>query len=169
MPKKQLKKPTITKLKKTLWKYFSAYIRARDGYRCFTCDRYATGAGMHAGHFVPSSMGGLGLRYDEDNVHAQCLTKESKVLLHSGEYTNINNLVAGDLLRAFNESTLEVEKSTVLSVRSFVPEVLYEIELEDGTTFKATADHKVFANEKWVTIEHIVLHDVLAFDILEIC
>jgi hypothetical protein len=65
-------KPNITQQKKKLWKYFSAYVRARDGYRCFTCDRFATGAGMHAGHFITNSVGGLTLRYDEDNVHAQC-------------------------------------------------------------------------------------------------
>lgn len=27
---------------------------------------------MHAGHFVTNSTGGLALRYNEDNVHAQC-------------------------------------------------------------------------------------------------
>ena len=27
---------------------------------------------MHAGHFITNSVGGLTLRYDEDNVHAQC-------------------------------------------------------------------------------------------------
>lgn len=48
------------------------YIRTRDNYRCFTCDRYAKGAGMHAGHFISNSICGLGLRYEETNVHAQC-------------------------------------------------------------------------------------------------
>lgn len=65
-------KKTVTKLKKELWRYFSTYIRNRDKFRCFTCDVYATGSGMHAGHFIPNSVGGLGLRYDETNVHAQC-------------------------------------------------------------------------------------------------
>ena len=27
---------------------------------------------MHAGHFISNSIGGLGLRYEETNVHAQC-------------------------------------------------------------------------------------------------
>lgn len=27
---------------------------------------------MHAGHFVPKSIGGLTLYFNEDNVHAQC-------------------------------------------------------------------------------------------------
>ncbi len=72
---KKLKKPkkrSITALKKELWKYFSLFIRTRDNFRCFTCDRYATGGGMHAGHYIPNSIGGVGLRYEETNVHAQC-------------------------------------------------------------------------------------------------
>lgn len=27
---------------------------------------------MHAGHYIPSAVGGLKLRYNEQNVHAQC-------------------------------------------------------------------------------------------------
>jgi len=29
--------------------------------------------GMGAGHYVPSSVGGFAIRYDEMNVHAQCM------------------------------------------------------------------------------------------------
>ncbi len=55
-----------------LWNWFSKYIRLRDKGICFTCGRYAEGSGYHAGHFIPSSIGGLALRYHEDNVHGQC-------------------------------------------------------------------------------------------------
>lgn len=64
---------TITQKKKILWKYFSKFIRNRDGFRCITCGKYATGSGMHSGHFIPSSICGINLRYDEDNVYAQCM------------------------------------------------------------------------------------------------
>lgn len=67
-----MRKENITLKKKKLWKLFSAYIRKRDKYVCFTCGKINTGAGMHAGHFIPSSICGVGLRYDESNVHAQC-------------------------------------------------------------------------------------------------
>lgn len=39
---------------------------------CFTCGRVAMGSGIHAGHFIPKSVGGLCLYFHEDNVHAQC-------------------------------------------------------------------------------------------------
>src|SRR5574343_407265 len=67
-----MKTKTTGQLKKDLWKVFSAYIRKRDNNICFTCGRKGEGSGMHAGHFVPKSVGGLSLYFHEDNVHAQC-------------------------------------------------------------------------------------------------
>lgn len=58
--------------KKKLWKLFSIWIKKRDNYTCYTCGRKAEGSGLHAGHFVPKSVGGIALYFNEDNVHAQC-------------------------------------------------------------------------------------------------
>lgn len=69
---KKPKKPTISTLKKKLWHVFSLYIRNRDKWTCFTCGRKAEGSGLHAGHFVPKSVGGLALYFHEKNVNAQC-------------------------------------------------------------------------------------------------
>ncbi len=69
---KKVSKSSISKLKAKLWKLFSLYIRQRDNYVCFTCGRKGEGSGMHAGHFVPKSIGGIALYFHEDNVHAQC-------------------------------------------------------------------------------------------------
>lgn len=69
---KAKKKPSILKLKKKLWTEFSLYIRNRDNWTCFTCGRKAEGSGLHAGHFISKSVGGISLYFHEDNVHAQC-------------------------------------------------------------------------------------------------
>ena len=66
------KKPTKGQLKKKLWKVFSQYIRQRDNNICITCGRKGEGSGIHAGHFIPKSVGGLALYFHEKNVHAQC-------------------------------------------------------------------------------------------------
>lgn len=66
------KKSDLTKKKEKLWKVFSKYIRLRDKGICFTCGRFSEGSGYHAGHFIPSAVGGLALRYNELNVHGQC-------------------------------------------------------------------------------------------------
>jgi len=72
MLKKAKKLPSISKLKKKLWTEFSLYIRNRDKWTCFTCGRKAEGSGLHAGHFISKSVGGISLYFHEDNVNAQC-------------------------------------------------------------------------------------------------
>jgi len=66
------KPPTTAKLKKKFWVVFSKYIRTRDNYTCVCCGRKGEGSGMHAGHYIPRSIGGLSLYFHEQNVHAQC-------------------------------------------------------------------------------------------------
>ena len=44
----------------------------RDNFTCFTCGRKGEGSGMHAGHWIPDAVGGLLLKFEEHNVHAQC-------------------------------------------------------------------------------------------------
>ena len=77
-PNKKTKKPTITQLKKTLWPIFSKWIRQRDNYTCYTCGKNMLDnpSSCHAGHYVPQSKGNR-LRFDERNVHAQCVTCNS--------------------------------------------------------------------------------------------
>lgn len=67
-----MKTKTISQLKKDLWKVFSAYIRKRDKNICFICGKYAEGSAYHAGHFIPKSVGGLALYFNEENVHGCC-------------------------------------------------------------------------------------------------
>ena len=72
LPRKLAYKGSVSTLKKKLWKHFADYVKARDKYTCFTCGRKAEGAGLHAGHFIAKSVGGITLYFSEKNVHAQC-------------------------------------------------------------------------------------------------
>lgn len=67
-----MRKKSKSQLKKLLWKVFADYVKKRDNYICFTCGRKAEGHGLHAGHFIPKSIGGLALYFHEENVRAQC-------------------------------------------------------------------------------------------------
>lgn len=75
MPKiqKMKEKPNIAKLKKKLWIVFAKYIKLRDKNICISCGVYCEGYNAHAGHFIPKSIGGLSLYFDEDNVNCQCM------------------------------------------------------------------------------------------------
>ena len=62
----------LARLERALWKVFSLFIKIRDNWTCFTCGERSRGPRMHAGHFIEDAVGGLALRYNETNVHAQC-------------------------------------------------------------------------------------------------
>lgn len=66
------KKMTTAKWKKKLWPRYAKWVKERDGWKCFTCGRKVEGHGAHAGHFIHKSIGGLGLYFEESNVHCQC-------------------------------------------------------------------------------------------------
>lgn len=82
----KLKNWTNGKWKKELWKVFAKYIKTRDNYTCFTCGNKGEGSGMHAGHFIEKSVGGLSLYFDERNVHAQCYRCNINLGGHHSEY-----------------------------------------------------------------------------------
>jgi len=72
-------KQTISSLKKKADKYFSLYIRYRDSEKrpdgwyaeCITCNQVKPIKQMQAGHFVSRRVNAL--RFEEENVNAQCL------------------------------------------------------------------------------------------------
>ena len=72
MKKKTKKRKPIgkAKLHKDLWKLFSKFVRERDGYKCFTCDKVTWPA--QAGHYITGATCKKYLYFDERNVHCQC-------------------------------------------------------------------------------------------------
>lgn len=63
-------KHSITKLNELAQKFFNAYIRKRDAHlQCISC---GTGSPANAGHFYSEGHYKT-LRWNEDNVHGQCI------------------------------------------------------------------------------------------------
>ena len=64
---------TPKRLKTALWELCKAIIRKTYGNTCYTCGRTGLeGSGWHTGHFIPSSVCGVYLRYDLRNLRPQC-------------------------------------------------------------------------------------------------
>ena len=76
------KKNNLKKLRKKLETVCNRYIRLRDKNICFTCGKFAEGHGYHAGHYIPKSICGVNLRYNELNIHGQCY----RCNIHLGGY-----------------------------------------------------------------------------------
>ena len=69
MKKNTKSKKSIRILKNRLWKIVSTYIRKRDNYICFTCNRKLTKATSEAGHYIHAN---AMTKFDERNIHCQC-------------------------------------------------------------------------------------------------
>lgn len=77
---KALKKKSLASLKKELQDVFNKFIRLRDTiyengkafFICISCGVKKTIDQMHAGHYWPVG-GNEAIRFDEDNVHGQCV------------------------------------------------------------------------------------------------
>ncbi len=65
-------KTLLAKMKRVLWDIFSKYIRQRDKGICISCSRKDDWKKMDAGHYIPKSICGLTLYFDEQNVNCQC-------------------------------------------------------------------------------------------------
>lgn len=69
--KKKSKVP-ISRLKNKLWELCRQIQIKKYGSICFTCGNHCEGSSRHLGHFIPSSVGGVLLRYNLDNLRIQC-------------------------------------------------------------------------------------------------
>jgi Bacteriophage Lambda NinG protein len=86
---RKVKARSVGKLKKDLHALLSRWIRARDNYVCFTCDKAypppQPGAVLHAGHFISRARGAT--TFDPDNLNAQCYFCNVRERGNIGEYT----------------------------------------------------------------------------------
>jgi len=97
-----------------LWQLFSKFIRERDRYICFTCGRKGEGGGIHAGHFVPKSVGGITLYFNEDNVHAQCYNCNINLGGNQYEYAKRLGLDKAEALYKLKQQITKVDESWYL-------------------------------------------------------
>lgn len=165
---------SLKREKAKTWKAFSIYIRTRDCIRttgdptkgsCITCNKPFDFKNLQAGHAIGGRNNSV--LFDEEIVYGQCLTAESNIKMFNGSHKSISKIIVGDELWAFNEQDFGLEKAVVEAVSSFIPDKLYEIEMEDGSKFFATGDHRVVSNGKWIRVDQM-LHNVHAHDIMEV-
>jgi len=67
-----LQKKSVSYLKKRAWKPFSIFIRKRDKGKCYTCGDKRHWKKQQAGHLISCTCEEL--RFNEDNVHCQCVS-----------------------------------------------------------------------------------------------
>ena len=95
------------------------------------------------------------------------MTEHSKLRMIDGAEKSIKDIRVGDKLLAFDDKLFSLKESIVEEAEQFIPQELYQVELENGTKFMATPDHLIVVNGEWRSIQEM-LHDPSAYDILEL-
>lgn len=73
LPQKRRKVPSVRLLKKKLWNECKRIIRAKYGNTCYTCGAQPLEkSNFQTGHFIPSSVCSVEMRYSLDNLRPQC-------------------------------------------------------------------------------------------------
>jgi 5-methylcytosine-specific restriction endonuclease McrA len=127
-----MKKQTIGKAKKAVWKQFSRYIRLRDavnGYvKCCTCGTTKNWKEMQAGHFIPRAQGNA-VYFDERNVHPQCFRCNVNLGGNGSEYYPY-------MLERYGQETIEELRQLRCQALKFTTQDLKEL----GEKYKQLAD-----------------------------
>jgi hypothetical protein len=108
---KRKKVPNVTKLKKLLWQECRRITLNRyPDPKCFTCERAGIeGGNRQLGHFIPSSVCSVEMRYSLDNLRWQCY--HCNINLSGNWPAYEKNLIREkgadfpDLLKKLNEAT----------------------------------------------------------------
>ena len=113
------KKPSISTLKKKLWKLTSEYVRRSaandDGYaKCVTCGIEKPYKELQSGHFIPKALG-TSIYFDLRNIHPQCYRCNINLGSNGPEYFRFMQERYGDEviedLRALSRTTLKLYAS----------------------------------------------------------
>jgi hypothetical protein len=114
-PIKRKSKTSLAKLKEKLWIECRRIIRLRyqkhtGGWDCYTCGAHlAEPAKAQTGHFIPSSVCSIEMRYDLDNLRIQCyscnINKSGNWIEYEKQLRKEMGTDFPERLKARNEST----------------------------------------------------------------
>lgn len=86
-PKKRKVKTSEQKLREALWELCKQIIRLKYGNTCYTCDKKdLEGSNWQTGHFIPSSVCGVLLRFDLRNLRPQCFRCNISLVGNGSEF-----------------------------------------------------------------------------------
>ena len=76
-----------------------------------------------------------------------CFVYGTEITLENDDVKNIEDIIVGDVVLTFNESSEKVEGKLVYEILTPIHSDLVTIELEDGTKITSTTDHPYYTND----------------------
>lgn len=124
IPKVKKNKSEVEKLRDKAWKLWSAYIREKEKYICFTCGRQKDKKTTEAGHFKHGK-----LDFDPMNIHCQCTYCNKYLHGNLGVYAT--KLIDKYGRKAFDDLVLRANKHTNKYSINELEEIIDKIKYEN--------------------------------------
>ena len=91
-----------------------------------------------------------------NKVINDCVPAGTPVAMADGTLARIEKVRPGDMVRAFDNSTLTHTERPVLETFITVAHTLYQVEVEGGECLEATATHVLMTGKGWMTIQALI-------------
>ena len=94
-------------------------------------------------------------------VSTTCFTAGTQITMANGSYKNIENIVAGDVVKTYDERKKRVTKARVLEVFHHAPEETTDYYLIINGNLRVTPNHIMNINYQWKPAGDLKIGDVL--------
>ena len=91
-----------------------------------------------------------------------CFSPDPVVKMADGTHKKIQDIVPGDRVMSYDETTKQFRPSTVSKLNENMPKPMVRVTFEDGTSVLCTEDHQFMTDEGWVEAKDLANKDVVS-------
>ena len=96
----------------------------------------------------------------------QCIDSTEFIRMDDGSFKMLKDIKCLDTVSTFNHKTGHIEPGKVIKLKTQkTTKDMYNVELVNGETVKATYDHKFFTQSGWKTVEELTGDDFVGMDV----
>lgn len=98
----------------------------------------------------------LFVRFADCNLRCNfCISENANVILANGTNKRIRDLTKYGKLIAFDEKNKILKNTVIDKIFQGETKEIYELELEDGSKLKITAEHSIFTQRGWIKVKDL--------------
>lgn len=101
----------------------------------------------------------LDYEYDQGNKYP-CFTGDTLVKAPTGD-RRIDSLKRGDMVLAWDDWKQALVERPITRVSAHRPTEVFRLSLENGASLKATGNHKLFSQRRWLRVDQLTTYDSL--------
>jgi hypothetical protein len=95
------------------------------------------------------------------SIGGNCFLAGTKITMASGTYKNIENIVEGDIITAYDEINKKATNSEVIATFHHTPDEMPDYYLIVNGQLRVTPNHRMYINNEWKTAGELGMGDKL--------